>query len=156
MVYKFTANLGYFVLSEKHETCTEWSHDTCKWEKSGKIYSSERQNSKSLGKANLMHLSYTITQSTVIQNIYFFPLQTWKSQLPRLRIKHLFHKTKILTSKFFYEPIKFNHSALLSNSCFLHYTNCCSQFLSINHYSDWILKVVGGLLLIQGCRWLFY
>lgn len=42
--------------------------------KSSKIHSSERQTPKALGKANLLHLSHSITESAVIQHIHCFSL----------------------------------------------------------------------------------
>lgn len=42
--------------------------------KSSKIYSSERQTPKALGKANVIHLSHSITEAAVIQHIHCFSL----------------------------------------------------------------------------------
>lgn len=60
-----TLVLGFFWLFGAHEIYMKWFCATCKW-KSQVKFTVWRQISKRPGKANLIHLSYTITHKNVI------------------------------------------------------------------------------------------
>lgn len=69
--WDFTANLGYFVLSEKTRNTPNVPVAPAGRE-SSQIYSSGRQTPPAVGKVNLIHLSPSITDSALIQNIHCF------------------------------------------------------------------------------------
>lgn len=94
--WSITSQQTWNILSylKKHETCTEWSHATWKRESQVKFTVQRGKIPKALGKANLIHLSYTITVNCNPKHLFFFLFRHKRANCPGSELNICFTKQR--------------------------------------------------------------